>query len=485
MRIVVSSTTTAVTSLMVEHQVPLDEEEEEEGAAEGAAGLGGNEKNDDKKRKLQSSQTWNQLGNGLSGSVRGGCTTTTYGYKLWYGDWFGSEVSISGDGSVLAVGAPKYDDGSDVNENRGRIWMYQFVNNAWTTLGGPIVGEAAGDELGRYFSLSSDGKVLADGTPSKSNNAGRVRVYQFANNAWTRLGGDIDGEAAEDRSGMTSISLSSNGKVLAVGAMGNDPSGRIDAGHVRVYQYVNNVWTRLGGDIDGEAAGDGSGSSISLSSDGKVLAVGASGNDPSGRIDAGHVRVYQYVNNGWTQLGNDIDGTTAGDMFGSSVTLSNNGSILAVGAPSLGIQGHVRVYQYKADSGSWVQQGDTVQTVGRSSHSLSGDGYVLAVGEDEFRTNFLYNVGQVRVYRYVNSAWTQLGNSIIGVGADNHFGRSVSLSSNGSVLAAGAPSYKALYGINCPFSNIDDAGQARVYQNNFPVSAAKASGQNFLFSHML
>jgi hypothetical protein len=467
MRIV--SSTTTMTNLMVEHQVPLDEEEE--GAAEGAAGLGGKKKNDDKKRELQSSQTWNQLGNGLSGSMSGGCTTITNGYKIWAGDYFGSKVSISGDGSVLAVGAPNYDvNTADVNENRGRIWVYQFANNAWTTLGGPIVGEAAGDELGRYFSLSSDGKVLADGTPSKSNNTGRVRVYQFANNDWTRLGGDIDGEAAEDRSGMTSISLSSDGKVLAVGAMGNDPSGRINAGHVRVYQYANNAWSRLGGDIDGKAAGDQSGSSISLSSDGKVLAVGAMGNDPSGRIDAGHVRVYRYASNVWTQLGSDIDGTTAGGKSGYPVTLSNNGSILAVGELY-----HVRVYQYKADSGTWVQQGDTINTVGSSSLSLSGDGNVLAVGEGDFQTNFLYNVGRVRVYRYVNSAWNQLSTDIIGVGAYNYFGHSVSLSSNGSVLAGGAPSYKALYYSDCPFSK-NDAGQARVYQNNFPVSAAKGSG---------
>ena len=458
MRIV--SSTTDMTSLMVEHQVPLDEEEE--GAAEGAAGLGGKKKNDDKKRELQSSQTWNQLGNGLSGSMGGRCIGVEYEFQV-AGDWFGTNVKISGDGSVLAVGAPNFDDGNLWDEHGG-VLVYQFVNNAWTILGGPIVGEAAGDRLGSFFSLSSDGKVLAVGTPSKSNNTGRVRVYENINNVWTRLGGDIDGEAAGDESG-SSISLSSDGKVLAVGASGNDPSGRIDAGHVRVYQYVNNVWTRLGGDIDGEAAGDGSGSSISLSSDGKVLAVGASGNDPSGRIDAGHVRVYRYASNVWTQLGSDIDGTTAGGKSGYPVTLSNNGSILAVGELY-----HVRVYQYKADSGTWVQQGDNINTVGSSSLSLSGDGNVLAVGEGNFPTNFLSYVGRVRVYRYVNSAWTQLGDSIIGVGAYNYFGRSVSLSSNGSILAGGAPSTKSIP-LNCPFF-LDDAGQARVYQNNFPVSAA-------------
>ena len=70
-----------------------------------------------------------------------------------------------------------------------------------------------------------------------------------------------------------------------------------------------------GADIDGEAAGDYSGSSVSLSSDGTILAIGATGND--GRAsNAGHVRAYQYDGvsgdadgiDGWTKKGDDIDG---------------------------------------------------------------------------------------------------------------------------------------------------------------------------------
>ena len=59
---------------------------------------------------------------------------------------------------------------------------------------------------------------------------------------------------------------------------------------------------QLGSDIDGEAEGDYSGKSLSLSSDGTIVAIGATHNDGTGR-NAGHVRVYQYANNSWTQLG--------------------------------------------------------------------------------------------------------------------------------------------------------------------------------------
>ena len=106
---------------------------------------------------------------------------------------------------------------------------------------------------------------------------------------WSQLGSDIDGEAASDNSGW-SVSVSSDGSIVAIGAIYNNGAGS-DAGHVRVYEYSGGTWSQLGSDIDGEAAGDLSGYSVSLSSDGSIVAIGASYNDGAGS-DAGHVRVY-------------------------------------------------------------------------------------------------------------------------------------------------------------------------------------------------
>ena len=49
---------------------------------------------------------------------------------------------------------------------------------------------------------------------------------------WNRLGSDIDGENAEDRSGW-SISLSSDGTIVAIGAYANDGNGNL-SGHVKL-----------------------------------------------------------------------------------------------------------------------------------------------------------------------------------------------------------------------------------------------------------
>jgi hypothetical protein len=57
---------------------------------------------------------------------------------------------------------------------------------------------------------------------------------------------------------------------------------------------VGGVWSQVGPDIDGEAAGDKAGQSVSFSSDGSRVAIGATGNDGGG-FEAGHARVYELT----------------------------------------------------------------------------------------------------------------------------------------------------------------------------------------------
>ena len=117
-------------------------------------------------------------------------------------------------------------------------------------------------------------------------------------------------------------------------------------------------WVQLGDDIDGEKASDLSGGSVSLSTDGRVLAIGATGNAENGD-HSGHVRVYKKVEDAqspggfrWEQIGSDIDGEVEHDVLGASVSLSSDGTVLAIGAPGNGLNpdlpGHVRVYHVGA-----------------------------------------------------------------------------------------------------------------------------------------
>ena len=99
--------------------------------------------------------------------------------------------------------------------------------------------------------------------------------------SWQQIGSDINGEAAGDYSGR-SVALSAGGAIVAIGADGNDGNG-ISAGHARVYNLVfgqgvtiaDSPWVQLGSDINGEAAGDGFGSRLDISSDGTIVACSA------------------------------------------------------------------------------------------------------------------------------------------------------------------------------------------------------------------
>jgi len=235
--------------------------------------------------------------------------------------------------------------------------------------------------------LAPDGSVLAVGSylnDGTGSNSGQVIVYQLVNEEWNQIGSELNGESKFDYFGI-SVSLSTDGNVLAVGASGND---RFTAGHVRVYRLVEGDWMQVGSSIQGENGGDNFGGSISLSGDGTMMAVGAWQNDGNGS-NSGHARVYQWVNDtSWTPAGSDIDGLASGDQFGVVVSLSANGNVLAVGADESDVNGE--------------------------------------------------NAGRVRVFQWRNEEWAQISVGINGNNKNDGFGISVALSADGTTVATGA-----------------------------------------------
>ena len=386
------------------------------------------------------------------------------------GDYSGNSVSLSSDGTIVAIGA-NFNDGN--GSNSGHVRVYEYSGSSWSQLGADINGDSSGDYSGRSVSLSSDGTIVAIGAYGNDvngSNSGHVRVYSWNGSQWDQLGADINGEAASDASGH-SVSLSSDGTIVAIGAYGNGGS----SGHVRVYQYSGSSWTKIGDDIDGEAAYDYSGYSVSLSSDGTIVAIGARYNDGNGS-DSGHVRVYEYSGSSWSQLGADINGDSSGDYSGRSVSLSSDGTIVAIGAPDNdgngSNSGHVRVYEYSGSS--WSQlgadiDGDSSGDYSGRSVSLSSDGTIVAVGAP-YNDGNGSNSGHVRVYQYSDSSWSQPVLDIDGEAADNYSGYSVSLSSDGTIVAVGAPYNDG---------NGSDSGHVRVYDIETPtISSVSLAADN-------
>lgn len=226
----------------------------------------------------------------------------------------------------------------------------------WFQIGLDIDGEVAQDRSGSAIDMSADGNYVVIGAELNDDaaiDAGHARVFENSAGTWVQLGGDIDGIGADDRFG-SSVSISDDGTTVAVRAKNNDDTGA-NAGEVRVFQLSAGVWTQIGGDINGEAAGDLFGISVDLNEDGTVLVAGGERNDGSG-IDAGHARVYEFSGGVWTQIGSDIDGELAYDWSGSGVSINNAGDRVAIGARRNdgggSSSGHVRVYENSGEV--WV-----------------------------------------------------------------------------------------------------------------------------------
>ena len=318
---------------------------------------------------------------------------------------------------------------------------FTVYGQPWTQIGQDIEGHAESDKLGYSVSLNSDGSVIAVGAPADAFHLGYVKILQNINGTWTQIGENIYGTDDGDEFGH-SISLNSDGSIVAIGASSNMYGIIPYAGYVRIFENINGTWTQIGEDINGESAHDGSGSSISLNSDGTIIAIGAGGNDGNGNY-SGHVRVFENNNGTWEQKGQDIDGEAPEDSFGFKVSINSDGKIVSASGPGNDDNGknsgHVRVF--KNINNKWEQIGQDIDGEYIDDHSgislsLNSNGLIVAIGS-ETNDGAWYNSGHVRVYQYIDETWNQIGTDIEGL-YDEHMGISVSLNSKGSIVAMGS-----------------------------------------------
>ncbi|MEL0455332.1 T9SS type A sorting domain-containing protein [Flavobacteriaceae bacterium SZ-1-7] len=347
-------------------------------------------------------------------------------------------------------------------------------------IGSGIDGKTIGDNFGTSMSLSSDGKIIAIGdhfnSVNNESNPGHVSIFEYKLNEWKQIGATIDGEDLKDRSGF-SVSLSSDGSIVAIGAVFNDGNGT-SSGHVRVFENVSGNWIQIGNDINGAAEGDLFGHKVSLSSDGSIVAIGALHNDGNG-MSSGHVRVFKNISEVWTQIGNDIVGEATGDRFGNSLCLSSDGNILAIGGVfndgNGDDSGHVRVFENV--SGNWIQIGNDIDGEAEgdwfgASLCLSSNGNIVVVGAPQNDENG-DDSGHVRVFENVSGNWIQIGDNVNGKVSGNRFGEHLSLSADGFTFAVGVPFND---------ENGENTGHVRIFNN---ISGSWVELDNNIYGHQI
>jgi hypothetical protein len=307
-----------------------------------------------------------------------------------------------------------------------------------TQIGTDINAISQEDHVGQINSidLSYDGSVLAVGFPSNGavNTNGLVKVFKWSGSSWIQLGSNIIGEAAYDQFG-AAVSISNNGRTLAIGAPQNDGGGS-NAGSVRIYNWNDTTWTQEGTDIDGNCSNLNAGNNVELSGDGKTLAI-LSNNST--------YKYFRKSSSTWSEISSKIG-------LGRSTSFSFDGRLVAVSDIN-----HVNVYY---DNGTdWNKKGGShldVRAETMANVSINHDGNIIAIGVPLNDANG-NNAGKVKVMQWNGFDWIRKGSDILGESADDFLGFSVSLSSDGNKLIAGGPNNDG---------NGSDSGHARVFQWN-------------------
>lgn len=329
-----------------------------------------------------------------------------------------------------------------------RRWIYPSTQQA-------KIQPADADSLGRSVSLSADGNTLAIGGHLDDNSggtdAGSVYIYVREGTTWTQqtrlqasdaVGGDNFG---------ISVDLSSDGNTLAVGANFDDNARGTNAGSVYVFTRSGTTWTqqtRLQAS-DG-AASDNFGLAVALSADGNTLGVGAYLDDANA-TDSGSAYVFTRSGTTWSQQTKlQVADGAADDEFGRAVALSSDGNTFAVGARwddnSAGVDAG-SVYVYTRSGTTWSLQtrlqasdGAANDEFGRSV-ALSSDGNTLAVGAWVDDNTGGTNAGSAYVFTRSGTTWTQQAKLEASDAAAEDklgIGESMALSLDGNTLAVGA-----------------------------------------------
>ncbi|MBA94868.1 MAG: hypothetical protein CMP21_03815 [Rickettsiales bacterium] len=254
------------------------------------------------------------------------------------------------------------------------------------------------------------------------------------------------------------------------------------------------------------------GSGVGLSSDGLVLAVGASrweGASPNNQQDQGGVYIYDWNsdNEEWDQRGSVITAPDAGnnDRFGASTSLNSDGTIMATGAmfwdDDETNQGAAYVFEYSG--GSWSQKGSTLSHDNPTASdlfthvSISGNGLVLSVGIYAYDGSTGTDQGAVYVYDWNASSndWDERGNILLpsDPAATDYFGRDTSLSNDGSVLIVGSAAWEgdttnqgAVYVYDWTDTDSDGTADAWVQRGNvLETAGSEAVNDYFGFSCQL
>ena len=368
-------------------------------------------------------------------------------------DRFGKSISINGDTTI--VGA--YGD-NDNGFSEGSAYIFQRDQggpNAWGQVVKITATDAAQDDLFGYSAaISGDTAVVGSfGDDDSGHNSGSAYLFQRdhgGTDAWGQLAKLPCPPVFGARGDFFGSSVSISGDTAVVGANGDDDRGS-SSGSAYIFRYDQGgpgAWVQVAkiAPTDGSEE-DHFGYSVSIS--GATAVVGASGDDDNGS-NSGSAYVFQRDHGGpdfWGQVAKvaPTDGSED-DRFGYSVSIS--GDTVAVGSFQDDDNGSNSgsAYLFQRDHGGPGAWGKVAKITPEESASGDHFGFSVAIDEDsvvvgaEGSDDNDSDSGSAYVFRRDHGGpdfWGQVARiTPTDAEAYDHFGRSVSLSGDTTIVGA-------------------------------------------------
>ena len=232
-------------------------------------------------------------------------------------DYFGTAVAVSGDGSVVAIGATGRSSGAGV------VYTFTCAGPACTNQRSlsAIGGGQAHDAFGGAVALCGSGAMLVVGAIGRSSYKGSAFVYACIAGACGNSYTILDLSGITNSYFGTSVDVSADCSTVAVGS----PGGASVVGSVSVYNAGSWTHSRM---ASTGPSGDTYGGAVTLTSTGLVLLVGADGPSATSLGVAYSYTCALALCASPTSLSNT--GGVVGDLFGISIASNNDSSVVAV-----------------------------------------------------------------------------------------------------------------------------------------------------------
>jgi microcystin-dependent protein len=193
------------------------------------------------------------------------------------------------------------------------------------------------------------------------------------------------------------------------------------------------------------------GNAVSISGDGKTMVVSAPTEDTSPNSDNGAVYVFTRSGTSWVEQAKLIaSDANSMRLFGTSISISEDGNTIVVGTPRLDpffnvYDGGV-AYIFTRSGTTWTEQAKliandmTVYDYFGQSVSISGNGNTVIVGAYSKNANmFSQSTGAAYIFTRSGSTWTEQEKLVASDPAwYDYFGKAVAISADGSTAFAQA-----------------------------------------------